>query len=411
MADADPIAPAEASPPVPAQRGGARAHLHTARERWRRLPLPVRILLWIVGIIFAIRLILLITKGRFLKGPFEQLYFAPLRIKFRAEGFHIANLPWASRPDLFRADLIDARIALLSLIFGALYRVPWLVRNGAADLEWSRDHLHNTWASGDPDKKGEPMTLPLIRRALPAGATLRYRDPGMQLNADIGFETVKAQDTRFASDGRFSGMGDMRGKPFTLKGEPLSPNATVSGGKNSLAMRAQSGATMLKVSGTLLGATELEGSDLRLVIRGPNSPQLFDFLGVAIPDTRDYSFTSALTKAGEEWRFTHLKRRFGDSALAGRTTVSLPEGRLLFKAELATQALDIIDVAPFIGYNPDKIEAQGAAGAVETVGGALVALIYRSAADDRRALENPVPWVRIFGHTPIFYRAEMNGDD
>ncbi|MBZ9646443.1 AsmA family protein [Sphingobium sp. 3R8] len=381
MADID-------SPPNVAPSDGLHAHVRRARDRWRRLPLPVRIILGIVGILFALWLILFITKGRFLKGPFEriltsrlerqvrvggdfQLYFAPLAIKFRAEGLHVANLPWASRPDLFRAELIDSRIAPLSLIFGAKYRVPWLeLRSAAVDLEWSRDHKSNTWTFGDPDRKGEPLNLPLIRRALLAGTTLRYRDPVLQLATDIGFETVRAQDTRFAQDIRFSGQGMMRDRPFTLTGGLLSPNQTISRGKNALAARAVAGATVLEVSGTLPGATELEGSDLRLVTHGPNLGLLFDFLGVAIPDTRAYRFTSALTKAGEEWRFTHLKGHFGDSDLAGKMTVSLPRARLLIDADLATQTLDIIDVGPFIGYDPDRLAAQGAAGAVETVGGA-----------------------------------------
>ena len=294
--------------PAHAPRAGYRAHATALRERWRRLPWPVRLLLGIIGFLFAIWLILFITKGRFLKSPFEQilgtrlerevrvggdfqLYFAPISIKFRAEKARIANLPWASQPDLFRADLIDARIAPLSLIFGDKVRLPWLeLRNGAVDLEWSRDHKHNTWTLGDPKADGKPMVFPLITQARLAGTTLRYRDPRLQLNADIGFETVRAKDTRFISDIRLSGTGSMRSKPFTLKGSLLSPNATVSRGKNSLQLRAQAGATVVDVTGTLPGATQLEGSDLRLVTRGPNLTLLFDFLGAAIPDTRAYRF-------------------------------------------------------------------------------------------------------------------------
>ena len=380
MADVEPS-------PTPTASARWRAHARNARARWRRLPLPARIILWIIGILFAIWLILFITKGRFLKGPFEsiasnmierpvrvggdfQLYFAPVTIKFLAQDMRVANTSWASRPEVFRADLIDMRLSPLSLIFGDRYRIKWLeLRNAAADLEWSRDGKSNTWTFGDPDAKGEPLDLPLVRRALLAGTTMRYRDPRMQLSTDIAFETVRAQDTRFASDLRFTGEGTMRAHPFTLKGGLLSPNETVTGGANRLAARATSGATVLEVTGTLPGATELEGSDLRLVTTGPNLSLLFDFLGVAIPDTRRYRFTSALTKTGEEWRFTHLKGRFGDSDLAGRMTVSLPDDRLLLKADLATQSLDIIDVGPFIGYDPQRLDAQGGDGAVRQVGG------------------------------------------
>ena len=84
-----------------------RHHATRARARWRKLPLPVKILLGILGFLFAIWLILFITKGRFLKRPFEQivgsrlerdvrvggdfqLYFAPFTIKLLAEKARIA---------------------------------------------------------------------------------------------------------------------------------------------------------------------------------------------------------------------------------------------------------------------------------------------------------------------------------
>ena len=387
MADADPLRPDMPASGAPHPRG-TRHYVRRAREGWRRLPLPARILLWIIGIFFALWLILFITKGRFLKHPFErivssrlerpvrvggdfQLYFDPVTIKFRARQMVIANTRWASRPAFFRADLIDSRIAPLSLLFGDRYRLRWLeLRNAAVDLEWSRDGRSNTWTFGDPLRKGEPLNLPLIRRAALTGTTLRYRDPRMQLAADLGFETVKAQDTRFASDVRFSGAGTMRGRPFTLRGGLLSPDEMVTGGRNQLALHAQAGATVLEVSGTLPGATEIEGADLRLITHGPNLARLFDFLGVAIPETRAYRFTSALTKVDGEWRFTHLKGRFGDSDLAGRMTVSQPDDRLLLKAALATRSLDIVDVGPFIGYDPERLAKQGKAGAIQTVDGA-----------------------------------------
>ncbi|KFG88475.1 AsmA protein [Sphingobium herbicidovorans NBRC 16415] len=391
MADADPPRlgkPDPEAPPPPSPAGGLGHYWSRVRARWRKVPLPVRIIGYIIAVLFLLWLTLFITKGRFLKHPFErfltsrlertvevegdfQLYFAPLAVKFRAEKMAIANTPWASRPDFFRADLIDARIAPLSLVFGDKYRIGWLeLRNAAADLEWSRDGKSNSWTFGDPGKKGEPLDLPLVRRALLAGTTIRYRDPRMLLATDIRFETVKAQDTRFASDIRFSGDGTMRDRRFTLRGGLLSPNETVTGGKNSLALHAQSGATVLEVSGTLPGATEIEGADLRLLTHGPNLALLFDFLGVAIPETRAYRFTSALARQEDAWRFTHLKGRFGDSDLAGRMIVSRPENRLHIKADLTTRTLDIVDVGPFIGYDPERLKAQGADGAIENVGGA-----------------------------------------
>jgi uncharacterized protein involved in outer membrane biogenesis len=283
----------------------------------------------------------------------------------------VSNVPWASAPDVFRADLIDARIAPLSLLFGSKYRVHWLtLRNAATDLEWSKDHKHNSWTFGDPHKPGKPLNLPLIRTALLEGTTLRYRDPRLQLATEIAFRTTRAQDTRLASAIQLTGTGTMRARPFVLSGSLLSPNQTLAGGKNQLVLHADSNSTRLDVTGTLPGATQLEGSDLRVATRGPNLRLLFDFLGVAIPDTRDYRFTSALTKQGGEWRFTHLKGHFGASDLSGGLTVSLPDNRLLLRATLASRSVDIVDVGPFIGYDPQKLASRGVAGVIETVDGA-----------------------------------------
>lgn len=388
MADTEPtpatFAPAEKLAP---DKAAGRSRMGRTRNRWRRLPLPARILLWIVGILFAIWLILFITKGRFLKYPFErimtasldrpvrvggdfQLYFAPITIRFLAQDMSIANLPWASQPALFQAGQIDMRIAPLSLIFGDRYKVRSLdLQKAAIDLEWSKEGRTNNWTFGAPDAGAEPLTLPLIQRALVAGTTLRYRDPAMRIATDIAFETVKAQDTRFATDIRFTGTGTLRNKPFSLRGGLLSPNETVTGGRNQLAVAAQAGATKLDIAGTLPGATVIEGANLKLKASGPNISLLFDYLGIVTPDTRNYVVTSILTKVGGQWRFTHIKGRFGDSDIAGRMTVSLPDNRPLLKADLSTQRLDILDAGPFIGYDPERLEAKGAAGAITTVGG------------------------------------------
>jgi uncharacterized protein involved in outer membrane biogenesis len=353
---------------------------------------PLRVLMWtVIGLISLILLawlILFITKGSFLKGPFEritsrvtqrevrvangfQLYLNPINIQFRAEGLTVSNPKWATRRNFFESRLIDSRISIASLLFGDQARVRQLLLDrGQVDLEWDAKGQRNTWTFGDPNQKGEPLTLPLIRRAAITGTTLRYRDPPMQLVTDIKFDTIRAANTRVASDDvRFDGTGTMRGRAFTLNGTLLSPNETVAGGRNRFQLAARAGGDNLGVSGTLSGMTELEGADLAVRVRGANLARLFDFLGVAVPDTRSYRFTSQLTKAGDEWRFTRLKGAFGESDLAGSMTISQPNDRLKIVADLKSRSVDIVDVGPFIGYDPRKLAAEGKAGAITQVAG------------------------------------------
>lgn len=389
MAEADPQRRvADDALDAAARRAGAKRHRTPAALR-RMPPGPIAgvlaVLATIIGLIVLAWAILYITKGRFLKHPFErvssslserqvrvagdfQLYFNPINIKFYAEGLTVSNPQWATRRNFFAADRIDTNISTFTLIFGRK-RANWLdLTNGDVDLEWDAAGRRNTWTFGDPNAPGTPFEMPLIRRATIAGTEVHYRDPRMQMQADIKVDTVKATNTRFDNDIRFAGGGVARGKPFNLSGSLMSPNETLAGGRNQFSLAANTGPTRLTVSGTLPGATEIEGAPLKVGVRGPNLSLLFDLIGIAVPDTRAYRFDSQLTKDGGAWKFTGIRGLFGESDLAGRMTITMPDNRLNLDADLTTRTIDIVDIGPFIGYEPSAA-AKGEAGIVETVGG------------------------------------------
>ncbi len=351
---------------------------------------PVRIAIRVLSLVFltllAVWLVLFITKGRFLKESFErfatsqlerqvdiggdfQLYFAPFDVKFYAEDIRIANPDWAEAKQFFTAKRVDTRIASLPLIFGnRVLRFADLDRAHVA-LEWDSGNKRNSWTFGDPNQPPKPLELPQVHRAALTKSGLTYRDPRLKLFADVDFDTVKAAENRIDETIRFAGRGTMHTQPFTMTGKLSSPNETVAGGKNKLTLHATGLGNTLTVSGTLPGPTEFEGADLRLRARGDNLSRLFDFLGVAIPDTRRYRVTSALTYEDEVWKLGGIKGIFGDSDLAGALSVSQRQGRVYLNADLATRSLNIIDAGPFIGYEVDRLDKMGTSGAIKTVGG------------------------------------------
>ena len=340
----------------------------------------------LIGLILLAWAILFITKGRFLKPHFEriaseqsqrqvrvagdfQLYLNPIDVKFRAEGMTISNPAWARSKNFFESKLIDTNIATIPLIFGDR-RMNWLnLLKGNVALEWDATGKRNSWTFGDPNKPAEPFEMPVIRRAFVAGTHITYRAPQLQLLADINVDTVRATGTHLDNDIRFHGGGTMRARPFTLSGSLLSPNETVAGGQNKLRLHATASGNVMDVSGTLPGATEIEGANLKMQVRGANLASLFDILGVAVPDTRNYRISSNLTKQDDRWRFTGLRGRFGGSDLAGAMTISMPSNRLRIDADLASRVLDIIDVGPWVGYNPQRLDRMGARGAIQQEGG------------------------------------------
>lgn len=342
-------------------------------RRGNALRIALRSVLGIVAVLFLAWAILYITKGRFLKSTFEsyasrsaqrnikvagdfQLYFDPVTIKFLADGMTVSNPAWRGG-QFFNSKHIEMRIATFPLIFGT-QRVKMLdLVDGKFDLTWDTQRRRNTWSFGDPNKPGKTFKLPDIIQAQVVGTRVAYLDPLLQLKTDIKVETFRARDTRFTNDIRFTGTGTMRAKPFTMTGSLLSPNATLGGGENRLTMSARSGATALDVSGTLPGATVLEGAKLKVALRGPNFAEAMEFLGAAVPQTRTYRATSNLTKIGDDWRFTRIVGRFGASDIAGVMTISMPNQRLKFDADLTTRVLDIVDAGPFIGYDPQRLAA------------------------------------------------------
>ena len=353
----------------------------------RTLAVGVSVLATLIGLLLMAWLVLFVTKGRFLKHTFERiasyhtgrtvkvagdfnLYLDPVATKFLAEGLTISNPSWASKPNLFQAKLVDARIDTLSFLFSDRSRIHWInVQNGDADLEWDRAHQWNSWTFGGPRTQGKPFQMPLIQRAQVAGTDARYRDPRMQLAVDVHFEPISAQNSRFANNIRFSGTGVMRGNAFRLWGQQSSPNQLLAGGENKFELHVHGSRTQIDVAGTLPGATVIEGTDLAVAARGQNLRDLFDLIGVAVPDTRAYRLRAHLMKNGDDYRFTRLVGSYGNSDLSGALTVTIPanpDKRMFLKANLASRHVDIIDIGPFIGYEPNKLATQGATAAATT---------------------------------------------
>ena len=353
----------------------------------RRLSKPWRIarniVLGVIAVLFAIWLVLYITKGRFLKPTFQsvvgkmlhrevkvrgdfQLYFAPFDVKFLADGLTVSNPAWTTRRNLFQAAHVETRIAPLSLIFGTKH-LRWIDLRGAAlDMEWNAQHTTNSWTFSDK-KGGEPFHLPRIDRAAVTGTTLRYKDPRMAVLADLAVDDITALDKRIGRAVGLHGGGTLRATPFRVEAQLLSPDATARNGENKLTARAWAAHNVVDINGTLPSLAEIEGVPLQVRARGRNMTELLGIIGVVLPQTRDYRLRGQLVKRGEEYRFTRITGTAGNTDLAGRLTIT-NGARLHLDSEMATRSLDIIDAAPFIGFNPDIVATQGAMAAAAATG-------------------------------------------
>lgn len=358
-------------PPAGIRQSRRRTILRTALV----LVIAAPLLLW---------LLLYVTKGRFLKQPFEavasrmadrqlsvggdfQLYFAPFDLRLVAEDLRLANPSWATTPHLLTAERIDARFAPLSLLFGETIVNRLQLDGATAGLEWDAAGRANSWSF---DSEREPLDLPDIRSAAVRDTRIRYRDPPMQLAATIDINPIAATANRIGDAVRFTGSGRLRDTPFTLRGALLSPDATLAGAHNRLELTASTAHDRVDIAGRLPSLAAFEGVPLAVTARGRNAAELFRVIGIVIPDTRRYRLNARLVKQGSRYRFDELKGRFGASDIAGRFTLNTGGPRRHVDADLETRTLDIVDVAPFIGYNPDLVASRGFQAAAAASGAA-----------------------------------------
>jgi hypothetical protein len=104
-----------------------------------------------------------------------------------------------------------------------------------------------------------------------------------------------------------------------------------------------------KAEGTLTEATRMTALDLALDVRGEDMANLFPILGLVIPPTPPYSLSGQLGYQGTQWTFADFAGRLGSSDLRGTLSVDTGGERLLMKADLASNKLDLADLAGFIG--------------------------------------------------------------
>ena len=296
-----------------------------------------------------------------------QLYLDP-NIRFRAEGLTVANPEWAEEKQFFAARSIAIDASLWQVIFGDLTINDLTVDGGRLALQRRADKT-NTWTFG-----GGELEIPDIIRAAITDSRIAFVDAPTATRLGLTFGDISATA---ASGGRridgplvFAGKGTTRGAPFDVEGRLTTPNEAAAGGRLGLDIAGTIARTRITVKGVLPGATRLEGADLRVTVVGRNLQDPGRLFAIALPATRPYRLVANLTKVDRQFRFTNLAGRIGDSDIAGTLTATTPvtaKARYRIDAALTSKALDIKDVGPLIGYDPEKLEAGQTI--VEQVGG------------------------------------------
>lgn len=338
----------------------------------------------VVGMLVGAYVVQYVAKGSFWKSSFErvvsqragrdvrvagdfQLYLAP-DIRFRAEGLTVANPDWAEADQFFAARRISVDAPIWQALFGDLTIEDVSVAGGTLNLQRRADKA-NTWTFG-----GGPLELPDIIRAAATDSRVAVIDAATDTRMDFKLGTLVgtagADGQRIDGPLAFAGKGSTHGAALRIEGRLTTPNQAAAGGKLGLELAGTLARTTFTVTGTLPGATRLDGANLRVTAKGRNLADPGLLFGIALPATRPYSLAANLTKVDRDYRLTKLNGRIGDSDLAGTLSITMPEttkARTKVAGVLTSDVLDIKDVGPLIGYDPARIEA--GQGVVTTVAG------------------------------------------
>ena len=343
-------------------------------------------LVTVIGVIVLAWAILFVTKGRFLKPTFVryasryadrqvavdgdfQFYFAPIQLRFVAQGLRLANPSWARDRELFTAGLIDAEISTIDLVFGRQHVIALTLDKASAGLQIDSAG-RNTWTFAG----NTPFKVPPIDRASVTGSTLHYVDAKHRADVHLAFGDLAGSVNGRGSQAvagplTFTGGGTALAAPFTLRGALTTPTSTIAGGRTGINLHANVAATAIDVDGTLPGVGVLDGADLRVAIAGDNLQTLFKLAGATAPATRRYRLAAHVTKSGGDYRFDGINGRFGDSDLAGDLRVGTGGPRTKLIGKLHSTTLDALDIAPWLGYSPAKLDAKGGKAVVSVVAG------------------------------------------
>jgi uncharacterized protein involved in outer membrane biogenesis len=356
--------------------------LATAPPHYTRWIRPIAVAaLAILLVLFAVWALLFITKGRFLRPWFEaiasaraqrqvkvtgefNLYFDPIDIAFRADGLTVANPAWAPH-----SDLVDARHLALRIRTGSLLWGKPVIANAAVDgahlsLQWDAQHRRNTWTFAPAASPAAASSLPRIERGVFNATHVDYADPQAQLVLHVDLNPIVAADARVGQALGFSGSGTLHNQPMRFAGRIAAPDQTLQTLPSAVALHAQGNATTIDVTGQMPGLTDIGAGQYHFAARGANMADLFALMGVVVVPTRHYHVVANVRRSADTWVFSNIKGVFGDSDLAGRLDVGTRDNRLHLGADLHTASLDLLDAAPVLGYDPQRLDRMGTRGLV-----------------------------------------------
>lgn len=150
----------------------------------------------------------------------------------------------------------------------------------------------------------------------------------------------------FSGSGKLGGLGALRERNSPY---PLQANL-------------QAGATKVSINGTLTDPLAPKKVDIDLRFAGRNLGDLYDIIGVTLPDTPAYSTSGHLTAnlnsdEALSFHYQDFDGQIGDSDIHGDLTYRMGQPRPSLTGEVVSRQLRFADLAPLIGADSNDQKA------------------------------------------------------
>jgi uncharacterized protein involved in outer membrane biogenesis len=336
--------------------------------------IALRILKWAGIVVLALWLLLVafITffSFNFMREPIarmvekstgrELMIKGNLRLKWAwpiphvvAEKLTFGNPPWAREPNMIELEAAEATFDLSEMLKRVWVIIEARVDRPVVHLQVDADGRKN-WLL-DTEQKNEKAKVQIGRLIVNEGK-ITYFDEGRDtdISADV--------QTRDGGAGvAFRAQGTFNGQKLEAKGS----------GGSVLALREEThpypldvevaiGNTSARAKGTITSLIRFTEVNLEATLRGRSLADLYNVIGIALPDTPRYSTSGHITHKGDVWRYEKFAGKIGGSDVAGTLQITVGGARPFLSGEVSSKVLDVADLGPMLGAT-GKTKARAAA--------------------------------------------------
>lgn len=279
-------------------------------------------------------------------------------------GLYIQNAPWAdTKQPMAIAGEASFTFSLRSVWEDRPVISRIVLKDAQVDMQRTADGLRN-WRLKNPDYRG-PAKIKLL--SLEAyRTTLRFADRGRDF------------DIRFAS----SALDPVPVSPQS--GKPLTQKIDIKGVYRGADFNAQAftgdvltfletqqyfpvrghaiaGKTRLDLDGMAADMFRRPLLDAKVRIAGPTLSQLHPFILLRPAVSRPYSVEAQVDKTEDEYRFTRLRGKIGETDVAGDAAHDLRNERSYWRANLKSESANLSDLRSLAGVDYPAESLAGAA--------------------------------------------------